>query len=306
MVQFFRTFFTKSEVRLSSMVCAIIVLATLAIPIVSHACAFNCSKTPELRASGFAIKSEGTAPFANSYRGDTPKPSINDAGSSRLIIWLHGQHNPRIKETCSKQWNLPPKSILTLAEMKNTHVYYHCTKVIDPKEEGQNVPDDGIHYKGGRKNGSYTLSRVGELGELLDAFIALGVQPENITLSGHSAGGWTSLLAAATYPEKFSNLIAFAPAFAGPRNEESLYPWWRKIILPEQVEMIKTPNEIKKLVFAYEDDAYNRPQELTFLTDAFPDTAQLVAQKCGGGHVSHKKDCDFDKSLQLMKELIGN
>ena len=283
-----------------------LVLVTLVMPFQTQACAFNCSKTPELRASGFATKSDKATPFANSYRGDTPSPTIANAASSRLIIWLHGQHNPRKKETCSKQFNLPPKSILTLGEMADTHVYYHCTKIVDPKEEGENKPDDGIHYTWGFKNGSYTLSRVAELEGLLDTFISLGVKPENITLSGHSAGGWTSLLAAATYPEKFDNVIAFAPAFAGPRNEESLYPWWRKIIRHEQVEMIKTPNEVNKLIFAYEDDAFNRPQELTFLTDAFPDTAKLVSQKCGGGHLSHKNDCDMDKNIQLMKELTGN
>ena len=303
MVSRLNMFSTNSVFQFSSMAYAFVLVA-LVMPFQAQACAFNCSKTPELRASGFVTKSDGATPFANSYRGDTPSPTIANAETSRLIIWLHGQHNPRKKETCSKQFNLPPKSILTLGEMPNTHVYYHCTKVVDPKEQGENKPNDGIHYKGNFKHGSYTLSRVVELEGLLDTFISLGVKAENITLSGHSAGGWTSLLAAAKYPEKFNNLIAFAPAFAGPRNEESLYPWWRKIIRPEQVEMIKTPNNVNKLIFAYEDDAFNRPQELTFLTDTFPETAQLVGQKCGGGHLSHKNDCDFDKTIQLMKELM--
>lgn len=298
-------FSTKSVLQFSSMAYVFMLVAWV-MPFQAQACAFNCSKTPELRASGFSNKSDDATPFANSYRGDTPKPTIANAEASRLIIWLHGQHNPRKKESCSKQFNLPPKSILALGKMADTHVYYHCTKIVDPKEEGENKPDDGIHYTWGFKNGSYILSRVAEIEGLLDTFISLGMKPENITLSGHSAGGWTSLLAAATYPEKFDNVIAFAPAFAGPRNEESLYPWWRKIIRPEQIEMIKTPNEVNKLIFAYEDDAFNRPQELTFLTDAFPNTAKLVSQKCGGGHLSHKNDCDFDNNIQLMKELIGN
>lgn len=299
-------FSCQSVFHLSSLAYLVLMLAAFIMPSETQACAFNCSKTPELRASGFVTKSDETAPFANSYRGDTPAPTIVNAKTSRLVIWLHGQHNPRKQERCSKQFNLPPKSILALDEMTNTHVYYHCTKVVDPKEEGENKPNDGIHYTWGFKNGAYILSRVAEVERLLDTFIAMGVKPENITLSGHSAGGWTSLLAAATYPEKFDNVIAFAPAFAGPRNEESLYPWWRKIIRPEQIEMIKAPNDVDKLIFAYEDDAFNRPQELAFLTKAFPDTSQLVSQKCGGGHLSHKNDCDFDTNLQLMKQLIGN
>ena len=274
-------------------------------PFTAKACIFNCSKTPELRASGFVSKSTAASPFANSYKGERPAITLSDPQSAKVIIWLHGQQNPRKKEQCSKQGNLPPKSILTLDEDENTFVYYHCTAVIDPKEEDANQPDDGIHYSWGFKNGSYTLARRDELAELLDQFIGLGVSPSHITLAGHSAGGWTALLAAASYPEKFNAVIAFAPAFAGIRSEEKLYPWWRKIIRPEQVKMITQPNDIQKLIFAYEDDAYNRPQELAFITEAFPDTATLIPQKCGGGHLTHKNDCQMEQTIELMKELIS-
>ena len=82
-----------------------------------------------------------------------------------------------------KAGKFAPKSILTLDEDENTFVYYHCTAVIDPKEEDANQPDDGIHYSWGFKNGSYTLARRDELAELLDQFIGLGVSPSHITLA---------------------------------------------------------------------------------------------------------------------------
>ena len=69
--------------------------------------------------------------------------------------------------------------------------------------------------------------------------------------------------------------------------------------------MITQPNDIQKLIFAYEDDAYNRPQELAFITEAFLDTATLIPQKCGGGHLTHKNDCQMEQTIELMKELIS-
>lgn len=301
-----RFYVLKSQTKKEALILFALAMIIAWTPFTAKACIFNCSKTPELRASGFVTKSDEARPYANGYKGERPAIALSNPQSAKVIIWLHGQQNPRKKEQCSKQGNLPPKSILTLDEDENIFVYYHCTAVIDPKAEAANQPDDGIHYSWGFKNGSYTLARRDELSELLDEFIAIGVSPSHITLAGHSAGGWTSLLAAASYPEKFHALIAFAPAFAGIRSEEKLYPWWRKIIRPEQVKMITKSNDVSKLIFAYKDDAYNRPQELAFITDAFTDTATLISQKCGGGHLTHKNDCQIDQTIQLMKDLIAS
>ena len=270
----------------------------------AEACTFNCSKTPELKASGFISKKEQTAPYANSYRGEMPQIKMENAKAARLIIWLHGQGNPRKKERCGAQHNLPPRSIMALDEMADSHVYYHCTAVTDPRMEKDNVDHDGIHYTRGYAMGYYTLGRVAELEGLLDQFIALGVKPANITLSGHSAGGWTALLAAAAYPEKFENVIAFAPAFAGPRHEATQYPWWRNIARPEQMAMMSKPNDVQKLIFAYTDDRFNRPSELAFISQAFPTTSTLISQSCGAGHDTHKKDCQKDQTIAAMKDLI--
>ena len=199
---------------------------------------------------------------------------------------------------------MPPRSVLQLGDDKNTFVYYHCSAVIDPKVRKDNVPDDGIHYIRGYAMGYYTLGRRDELSDLLDQFHKIGVKPSNITLAGHSAGAWTALLAAASYPQKFQAVIAFAPAFAGPRNEETTYPWWRQTVRPEQITMMTQPNEVPKLIFAYQDDAFNRPSELTFLIEAFPDTAKVIRQKCGKGHNTHKSDCQIEETVKLMKNLI--
>ena len=269
----------------------------------ASACSFNCDKTPTLNASGFVSKKEALTPYANSYRGETPPLTIPDAQNARIVIWLHGHHNPRRKEKCSKPGNLPPKSILQLDDMANTHVYYHCTQITTRAEKGKNKPDDGIHYAFNYALGSYTLDRRDELESLLDDFITLGVQPKNIVVSGHSAGGWTALLAAAAYPEKFNSLIAFAPAFAGTKADRRQWAH-TKIIIAEQERMVATANTVDKLVFAYENDKYNGPAELQFIADFFPDTAQLISRKCANGHMSHRKDCDLDQTINLINGFV--
>src|SRR5690606_41086873 len=55
-------------------------------------------------------------------------------------------------------------------------------------------------------------------------------------LAGHSAGGWSALMATLEYGDQFNGVIAFAPAFAGRRSEVLRYPRWRRKIRPQQIE----------------------------------------------------------------------
>ena len=272
----------------------------------ARACATNCGTVSDLKDIGFVIQSENASPLTKVNYGFLPSSKIKNPENATVIIWLHGQTNPRKRQACSARHNQPPPSVLQLGKEKNTFIHYHCSSVIDKKIifEKDNVPDDGIHYTRGYAMGYYTLGRRDELEDVIDDFLKMGVQPSNITISGHSAGGWTALLAAASYPEKFHAVIAFAPAFAGPRHEVTSYPWWRKIVLPEQIAMITQPNDVPKLVFAYEDDAFNRPSDLTFLTQAFPVSAKLIGQNCGRGHGTHRNDCQLDNTVSLMKDVI--
>ena len=63
----------------------------------------------------------------------------------------------------------------------------------------------------------------------------------------------------------FNSAIIFAPAFAGPRHETKKYPWWREEARPAHIKEITKAKFIDVLVFAYEDDDFNRPEELKFL-----------------------------------------
>ena len=81
-------------------------------PFTAKACIFNCSKTPELRASGFVSKSTAASPFANSYKGERPAITLLDPQSAKVIICFMASKTSRKKEQCSKQGNLPPNLFL--------------------------------------------------------------------------------------------------------------------------------------------------------------------------------------------------
>ena len=60
--------------------------------------------------------------------------------------------------------------------------------------------------------GSYIDKRKREINKVLDQLISVGIKPENIFLTGYSAGGWTSLMMMDQVEKKFNSAIVFAPA----------------------------------------------------------------------------------------------
>lgn len=100
--------------------------------------------------------------------------------------------------------------------------------------------------------------------ETVEKFLALGVPPRQIFLSGYSAGAWASIALAATASDKVNAAIALGPAFA--------YKWWPrdegwKALRAKQVELIKSAKDIKALVFSHPDDPYETPETLSFLKE---------------------------------------
>ena len=176
-----------------------------------------------------------------------------------------------------------------MAKADDTYFYYLCSKATD-----------GIQV------GSYIYKRKKEINKILDQLISAGVKPKNIFLSGHSAGGWTSLMMMDQVENKFNSAIVFAPAFAGPRSEINKYPKWRKEARPRQVKEMTQVKAIKALIFAYEDDKFNRPKELNFLIEKYPNSVELVGYKCGNGHDTTHNDCRLSKTKKIIKAYFEN
>ena len=250
----------------------------------------NIKLTPTRKnISGFVLYSNDNpnnlAPISKAYKGRTPKISLINGADLKIIIWSHGTERPQKRENCLKL--SVPESLFALSENDNVYFYFLCSRATD-----------------GDKLGSYIYKRKKEINKVLDQLISVGIKPKNIFLAGLSAGGWTSLMMMDQVGKKFNSAIVFAPAFAGPRSEIGIAPEWRREERPRQIKKMIKAKVIKALVFAYEDDPYNRPKELMFLKEKYPNSVEMVGYKCGNGHSTTYNDCRFDKTKQIIKKYF--
>ena len=196
-----------------------------------------------------------------------PPIRLRNATAATVVVYSHGTVRPQIIEDCGRWFNAVPDSVLALEKSSKIHIYFLCS----------NATDGGVR-------GAYIYNRAREIDTTLDKLIAAGVPPHNIFLAGHSAGGWASLMMTKIAGRKFNAAIIFAPSCCGPRSEAGIYPAWRGQVRPFQVSEMLDVERIEALVFGYDDDRFNRPEDLRFLTDAFPRSVKLVGYFCGGGH----------------------
>ena len=252
----------------------------------------NIKLTPTRKnISGFVLysndNSNNLAPISKTYKGRTPKISLINGADLKIIIWSHGTTRPQKRQNCLK--STIPETLFALNEINNTYFYFLCSRATD-----------------GNKLGSYIYKRKKEINKILDQLISAGIKPESIFLTGQSAGGWTSLMMMDQVEKKFNSAIVFAPAFAGPRNETNKYPKWRREERPRQVKKMTKAKVIKALIFAYEDDRFNRPKELMFLKEKYPNSVEMVGYKCGNGHNTGFDDCRFSNTTKKIKNYFEN
>ena len=213
--------------------------------------------------------------------------SINFDHQSKVIIWMHGTNRPAIAGNRNCDDDMPPKSLMLAAIKLDISLFYLCS----------NATDSGI-------KGSFIYKRILELEESINLFNEAGIKPHNIHLSGFSAGGWTALMAANALPGMFNKGVLFAPAFAGPRYETRFFPVWREIIRPKQVKEILRADKLEFLIFAYEDDPFNRPLELEFLVDKGEPYPEIIGYSCNEGHFTYKKDCKHEETYKRILHFL--
>lgn len=221
----------------------------------------------------------------------------NPVSQQRVIIYSHGIHRPQQTEPCYMPYNKPPKSLMEIVD-KQTMVYRLCSTATEAPAISS--------------AGRQVYLRKIEINHAIDAFIARGVKPRHLFLAGHSNGGWTSLMMMRDVNKRFNGVIAYAPAFAGKRSEVSFAPWWRNTVRPKQIkDMLKAPN-MDALVFAYERDNYNRPEDLEFLPANYPlvgsSGVDLVAYDCGlrNSHQTFRNDCRVTNTSQRIEHFINS
>jgi Phospholipase/Carboxylesterase. len=156
----------------------------------------------------------------------------------------------------------------------------------------------------GNKPGSYIEKRVNEIDKVLDQLLDKGIKPKNIFLSGVSAGGWSSLMLMPKVGKKFNSAMVLAPAGWGTRDEINKYPVWRKEIRPRQGKQKKEAEIIKALIFAYEEEKFNRTKELMFLKEKSPETVNIIAYKGGEGHSTYRKEGRINETKKIIKKYM--
>jgi pimeloyl-ACP methyl ester carboxylesterase len=152
--------------------------------------------------------------------------------------------------------------------------------------------------------GSYTYKRADEILALVAEYRRKGVPARRIFLLGHSAGGWSSLMAARKDPSGFNAIVAFAPAFAGPRSEEAQFPIWRRQLQPQQIAYLAGAPRIDALIFAFDDDTFDRPEDLAPLRGV-PGLRIVAYNDCaGGGHRTVYTACFRQSARQQIEAYI--
>lgn len=246
--------------------------------------------------SGFLPGTKGATPLQGTYQGATPPIAIADPKNKVVVIYSHGTRRPQHVEDCSKSANRVPRSLMDGLGARRDGgalVYYLCSAATEQTTR--------------TTAGEYIYKRMAEVERTLDQLAAAGIDPKRIFLAGHSAGGWTSLMMGRQAGKKFNAVVAFAPAFAGPRNETEKYPWWRKVARPKQIAEMTKPPRLEALVFAYEEDPFNRPEDLAFLTKRYPQSVRLVGYACPlvkRKHLTHVEDCREDRTAATIRDYV--
>ena len=214
----------------------------------------------------------------------------SNAADTIVVIYNHGTRNPRKKERCQSSYNQVPQPLEELSNDKFI-IYYLCSNAIEGSDR--------------QEAGNQVYARMYEIEQVMEKLISQGIAPEHIFLAGHSKGAWASLMLMNLVNKKFNAAILFAPALANRKSSEK-YPWWRGEVRSRQIKQMLAAKNIDALIFAYDDDEYNRPQDLQFLTDHDPDSVRIMSYRCDYEytHNTHLHDCRHQQTKKLIKQYI--
>ena len=252
---------------------------------------FGCASP--INRSGFYGESTSGAQASISPASTQPTIHVDDPADTTVVVYNHGTTRSDRAENCNRFWNRVPGSLLSL-QSDGVLIYYLCSDVAE-------VPNRATA-------GRYVYRRLAEIERTVDALLAAGVSPSRVFLAGHSAGGWASLMAAAVFPDKFNGVIAFAPAFAGKRSNATRFPHWRQVVRPRLIKHMLSAPTLPALVFAYRRDPYNRPEDLAFLAETYPDSVRFVAYGCENAlsHLLHLYDCRESETSAAIADFIAD
>jgi pimeloyl-ACP methyl ester carboxylesterase len=204
----------------------------------------------------------------------TPRSlSIADPKSKAVVLFLHGSVVEKLDDTCDPSGNTPGFSVPDV-------VRGLAGKQVSGLEVVVLAPCHGRATQLGEPR--KIDQRVDAIEQTLQELARMGVDPSQIFLIGQSAGGWAALLHQKRHPGSVNSIIAFAPAFAGKKR------WrpddWQQRHEKQSAE-IMSARRISALVFAFENDEYNTPEDLEFLSRIQGTTLLRLPEKTIAGVV---------------------
>lgn len=226
---------------------------------------------------------------------------LADPDQRVVVIYNHGSNPEFVPDECYPTQQTPggvPPVVAGLAgsEVKGRRilVYVLCTQ--ERVGEFRHASQTGEPK---------VVKRAREITAVVRQFQEAGMPPGRIFLSGQSAGAWASLLVANERAVSISGVIGFAPAFAG--HKATRQPGWQHI-RDRQREVLRGAGRLHALIFAFDGDAYEPPDDLRFLGEIAGVTLiDLHPCESGAAHHTAFRRCfvtQRDRILRFMADRL--
>ena len=251
-----------------------------------------------------------------------------DKDKTIILIYSHGSGGKEnVLQKCKKSWWRIPPTVYQLDGVKikdfTIKTYQLCKGVRGFSQKDGDLFWDTYDKNNQEVNSVLDLKDENGLllinkweGPIQEKVIKLKIDEfkekgfNNIVLTGHSAGGWDSLILKSNFPSEIDGVIAFHPArsgkFAKAKKPHKGWVNWRNY----KISMIKVEKLENVLVFSHEKDKYENPKTSKFLSDSenvrFIDVSDTKCKSkltTGGWHGITLTKCFADKDPK-RKEII--
>lgn len=230
--------------------------------------------------------------------------SIPNPKNKAVVVFLHGSAIEKLDDACDPNGEIPGFSVPeVIRQLAGTKVAGLELVVFAPCDGRATNLGEPLKIE----------QRVSAIEQTLQGLGRAGVDPSQIFLVGQSAGGWAALLHEKRHPGSVNSVIAFAPAFAGKKRSRTDI-WQRRH--DEQSAEIASAERLSALVFAFENDAYNTPEDLSFLSRIKGTTLLRMPEKDIGGvaceipffassHGQAYRKCFSDTQAEVLLGFLG-
>ena len=208
--------------------------------------------------------------FLTKNMGYDKDQNINNPSNTIIIIYNHGQKSHDKKSSsCSWKNNVRNEASLINKEIngKQIKLYHLCTHKLAGDDKNLWKKNFKPPYKGKPK----LEKRLDANLDIIDKFVKMGVPHKQIFISGHSCGGWMTMMLLARHQDKVGGGISYMPACYGKLTQmfkvkklgvdKALAKFKKKTPGPSamrnsQIDKIKKSKNLPILVFTHPRDAF--------------------------------------------------